>query len=612
MFEREIKFIYDFNLNRVKKLGSFLTYEEIAQADLHPAVLQYISAEIDFLIFEDRQKLLKNSLFDYSGSEITEYFNLIGNEIKRTKKFSLEYLNKLLLQSSSFTIKFLVRPRWSLTKFLFGNETEKSITELKQVLNYLYFYPYLRDTLISYFERKNLISITSQEIEELIEKIDDLSLSQNKSSIFNNAIDSISSFLNIGSTQTNKIPLQAVIMFLKDKNLANHIEVVQDTFNIDESRSVLVNDVKKLLSSIEFNVGYTDSGSDEEYVEDNMEAKQQAEFEEVHESIHHENELDDEYDYVDELISGKEEQVLQPEDERNEEEFEKENFLTNEQLEERVKAEFNSKKDESLNEDKVIESEENESDEEINDEILDEPIQDDEVENEPIAEVEIEDNENVSEETVDSTFQHLVEDDIIEKELNEEKDYGNAEREKSEYEFEEVEDLDIAQEKIEEQATDDKSEDIIHSEEDVKSDESEAIADFGIDSSDEENVEPELFPEQAFEKDEEASEAEPLYETTKPEDEDKSTEENLSDEIQSRRIDISEILENKNTSKILRVIFDYDMEDFTNTIERISECRDIDEARYVIENLYKTNRIKPTSKEAIIFDEMIQEYFNKI
>jgi hypothetical protein len=90
MFEKEIKFIADFSLNKVKNLGSFFSFEKLLGTDIHPAILHYISAEIDFLIFEDRKKLIQNSVFDYSGPEIAKYFNLIGEEVKKTRKISVE------------------------------------------------------------------------------------------------------------------------------------------------------------------------------------------------------------------------------------------------------------------------------------------------------------------------------------------------------------------------------------------------------------------------------------------------------------------------------------------------------------------------------------------
>ena len=51
------------------------------------------------------------------------------------------------------------------------------------------------------------------------------------------------------------------------------------------------------------------------------------------------------------------------------------------------------------------------------------------------------------------------------------------------------------------------------------------------------------------------------------------------------------------------------MEGFANTIEQISECRSKEEADEMLERLYKTNKVKPTSKEAGAFNEIIAEYF---
>src|SRR5690606_20135991 len=99
MFEKEIKFISDFNLNRIKNLGSFFTFEKLNAADLHPAIVQYISAELDYLIYEDRQKLLQKSVFDYSGQEISKLFQPINIQLKKTKRISYEDIKKLVLQA---------------------------------------------------------------------------------------------------------------------------------------------------------------------------------------------------------------------------------------------------------------------------------------------------------------------------------------------------------------------------------------------------------------------------------------------------------------------------------------------------------------------------------
>jgi len=121
MFENEIKFISDFTLNKVKELGSFITIDKLMSIDIHPAIKKYVEGEIDYLIYEDRKKLIENSLFDYSGKEISNYFDLIGTEIKKTKKISFEDIKNIILQAVSFNANYVVRPKWSLSKLIFGN-----------------------------------------------------------------------------------------------------------------------------------------------------------------------------------------------------------------------------------------------------------------------------------------------------------------------------------------------------------------------------------------------------------------------------------------------------------------------------------------------------------
>lgn len=218
MFKKEIKFIYDFNVNEVKKLGNFVTYEQLLSANIHPAILQYISADIDYLIFEDRQKILSNSIFDYSGEKIQQHFTLVGDEIKRTKRFSLDYMSKLVLHASSFTINFLARPRWALTKFIFDDENHKNTTEIKQILNYLYYYGYLRRIIVSYINRKKILSINESEFAELLDKIDNLAVESNQRVIVQNSLKSMADFFSIGDTSgRGVIPFKTVEHFLEEK-----------------------------------------------------------------------------------------------------------------------------------------------------------------------------------------------------------------------------------------------------------------------------------------------------------------------------------------------------------------------------------------------------------
>jgi len=150
MFEKEIKFISDFSLNKLKSFGSFVTFKKLSSTDLHPAIVSYISAELDYMIFRDRKKLLEDSIFDYSGREIADHFNVIAAELKQNKKISISDVHKLITQAVSFNINYVVRPKWSLTKLIYNDQDFVSVDELERMLNYLYYYDYVKNVLTAY------------------------------------------------------------------------------------------------------------------------------------------------------------------------------------------------------------------------------------------------------------------------------------------------------------------------------------------------------------------------------------------------------------------------------------------------------------------------------
>ncbi len=168
MFEKEIKFICDFSLNKISKAGSFLTFEKLKGIELHPAILKYISAEMDFQIYKDRQVLLQKSAFDYSGSEISKYFKMIALEIKKTKRISENEINELISQAVTFNFDFTTKPNETLKNFIFKESENLSPEELTMSLDFSYFYSYIRQILISYLEKKQLITINKKEFEFLL------------------------------------------------------------------------------------------------------------------------------------------------------------------------------------------------------------------------------------------------------------------------------------------------------------------------------------------------------------------------------------------------------------------------------------------------------------
>jgi len=758
MFEKEIKFICDFNLNKVKNLGSYLTYEQLASVDIHPALLQYVSAEIEFLIFEDSQKLLKDSLFDYSGESINRFFKNISGEIKVTKRFSIEYISKLLLHASSFNINYIVRPKWALLKFLFEDEKIKQVAEVKQILNYLYFHTYLKNILNSYFSKKRLLTIKYEDFEDLLNRIDKINIETNFENLIDEALKSMAEFLNIGEVKNTKVSVRAVELYLQDKGLTNHLNKLKDTFNDSSIVKYEIRDFEKVLFSvksgtdkeIEFKpVEKAESESEENEqitVSEKIEEVQNLEKTEVDEITETKDFPDDEVleeDSETEIVDIKEEVETDEESppigsEMMEEiydktEDEKEEDEIPSFVEERIESlEIENKQ---INENDVDDKEEleiPEIDEEARLEVDDvddvyelakeeseieklvdvtseagDPdlviLEEDEIDS-PIFKVdfpkgidEISDEENEEkkiteeydeakdlylkemgqEEKSESIDEYLDEVDAVKDEeanditIKESEGYYDAEKREKESKkyvpegtsvtfsaddlvtsqeaFDEVaeeeiksdeveafsEETELEENTIEKFLEEDQLDEITFEEVEESVDESELkIEEEEIDEIDklshfekldkltstEEDVEiestedyqepePNLFNAELSEKTEESENLDNDFDKNEEEDVigEKEKEKSISKPIQ---IDISDLLNNKKMTKIIEVIFDYDMEDFANTIEKISECTNKEEALLVISDFCRATRTDESSKEIKTFNSIISEYFD--
>ncbi|MCF6268917.1 MAG: hypothetical protein L3J41_04340 [Melioribacteraceae bacterium] len=669
MFEKEIEFIYNYNLNKIKHLGSFITYEQLISTNIHPALLQYVSAEIDFLIYEDRQKLLTDSLFDYSGEKIIEHFTNIGEEIKRSKKFSLEYLTKLLLHASSFNVNYIIRPKWSLLQFVFEseNESSKQVVEVKQILNYLYYYPYLKRLLISFFNKKRIITITQKELEDLLIKIDKINYESNFDRVLDSALKNMVEFINMGESRNNKISKQSVELFLEDKGLLQYKMILIEKFGATGSDKYEINDYKNVI--LNYNIEYdtsTISEDENETINEKLE-ELKTEVNDYKEKLKEDDITDSENKYNDE--SEKDIENIEEDDLMDDKQNGKKSFLEShiDKLDEDIlDRNDNPSKDENeiLDED-IEEIEPPDFDEapRVDDEIIDEAYEFITEEEELDAIVD-EDSElervEINEEDGDP-FDDSNEDDI-KKEKKDESAEITSEAENNEYielgnsitfsseqltkgEDTAIEDNTSLEEEDEwhTESSNENSDDEVELDKPVEDTEvSDVVEEIGNGDS---KVEEEMIKEvngEDFEQEEAEAETPNNNELNSVDEElindnDTNTQqvlfddsdfdetavesetENVSNEMSitdeetdvpdSPSIDISILLENKKITKIIEVVFDYDMEEFANAIDKISECKSEVEAITTIDEIAKNLFIDESTKEIKALKNIISDFF---
>lgn len=601
MFENEIKFISDFTLNKVKDLGSFITVEKFLAIDIHPSIKKYVEGEIDYLISEDRKKLIENSLFDYSGTEISNYFTLIGNEIKKTKKISFEDIKNIVLQAVSFNANYVVRPKWSLSKLIFGNNKSVSVNELKLMLNYTYYYEYLNNVFLAYLSKKKILNITVTEFELIVNKIDRELFMLHQSKLVDNALYAIADYFSIGGLNKSNVNIESVENFLKEKNLTELLFKLKRAYANSSKKKVDIDDVRKVL--------YSTLSIDSPFVEADEQEKSTAS------DKHFENPLLEDFVTEDHLSESEELKVDETITDSVKEEEAMEMPITEEIKENPLIEEIKSATEPSEFIEEVLQKSEpekfdisdydnsaidipetiNTSMEEIENKVKDEINEIDLIPDErtSVEESEYLLKESIDEENVLASLTEEIEkdrnkdDEIIILDEKEQEDLLNFYD--NELEISIDDDLPVTK--------DDKT---------------------IIDSDEDQIVELEFEHEPSVqdEKDDEVSiEKIDFEKDLLGVDESKSTEdENEEDSIQpvtkKKSEDVFTYLSAKEIDRIIKNLFSSDSEDFANTIEKLTMCDTYEEAAVILESIFKYARIKPHSRDAASLTTAVAKYFN--
>jgi len=572
MFEKEIKFITDFSLEKIKSLGSYFTFDDILSTDIHPSITKYISAELSYLIFEDREKLLSSSIFDYSQPNLIKLLKSIDNELKKFKTISYEDIKKLVLQSVSFNANFVIRPKWSLVKLIYNEAETKAVEEVILMLDYIYSHEYLRNIVTEYIEKKKLLSITKDKFEEIISKIDTALIQNDMQSYIDNSLSTMLDFFSIGNKNKTKISTDYVEIFLKEKELIDPLLKLKKRFAFGTGVIASIEEIKEALFSEEITVGKEQRESileeeikTNENITDERETKNEAQN----------NDENSFNTLIDEEVINKENiDLTEPEETIDNITNKEENLVTENQTEE-INEGVISEGNKLLN---------TENDDELLtlfDEELKALAEDSDLENDLNFPIE-EDNKTNAEEKLPIGAE-LKENKEKVRELETENELAKDEKKiNDEVTVDDEQPID----EIDEIQTSDLEEDF------EGSNFIESIPDkmFTTDA----NVQ--LGHQEKIEEDRKGKTKETEIKTvTKP----------------KRGKDIFYFLSDKDIEKIVSTVFNQDQEDFAITLEKISECETLEEANEIIKGVYISYRVNMYTKDASTLTNAISKYFNQ-
>lgn len=550
MFNKEIKFISDLSLNNIKNLGTFFTIDKLLKANLHPAITTYISSEIDYLIFQDRQKLLKDSVFDYSGKEISKYFTLISDEIKSSKRIAFEDVKRLIIQAVSFNANYIVRPRWSLTKLIFEDGSTKSFEEINLILNYVYYSSFLKKIILEYLTRRKLANLSVAEFELIISKIDRELFNTQPEKLVENALYTMADFFNIGALSKTKVNVGYVELFLKEKNHIEYLLRLNHATAKDTRTNLEIVELKKILFSdipLSYETEIRQQSIDPDVKESdnnelaNVEQAQEA-IEDVFET-EHSNDTDSEKIILDEIkiIEKTNEEIIQPTELPN-------------------------------NTEELI----SDSDE-LDDLLKDIPARDS-----------VEDKTLLAPEKEKALL-----------------DFFDNELETTDQNLPAIENPKAAEElfqfddgmTLEKDSINSNSEEILNLEE-IKSDETENKITTNKTAAEDILPTDEIKPAST-------------EETTKTNNnESKIYVQEIVEPPPPPKKDLASFLSDKESKRIVSDIFNEDRDDFITTIEKIQECRSYNEATEILKTVFLSSRINPFSREAVVLTNAVSNYFN--
>jgi hypothetical protein len=248
MFEKEIKFIVDYTLNKLRKESAHLNMGRLLNSSIHPAIIKYCTAEIDSQIRKDREKMLHESFFDYSGSEVAKYLNLIGEEIRNNYKMKGEDLKKLIIKSVSFNANYVVRPGWTLAKFIFNEEKEKTIKEVLNYFNYVFYYDYQIQVLSAFIQKRKTRTLSQDEFVMITSKIDKEVIASNRQGILKDGVTSIADFFNEGGINKDKAAPYLIEYYLKDKKYNEAAGILSTAYAADDKQKYPIRDIVATLS----------------------------------------------------------------------------------------------------------------------------------------------------------------------------------------------------------------------------------------------------------------------------------------------------------------------------------------------------------------------------
>ena len=222
MFEQETDTLIRTILQRLPQAAyGPIGIKDILAADIPHPIKTFFRADVESMLLSEQQKHHGASRFKFDHHEVRSLQEQINSILVLNYMFERKEFERRVDDAVHMIINYLIRPQWTLSGVIFEKDKTISSQALVGMLQYFGPYEYLREIVFGYLSGKQIGSLTMEEFNTLVWKIDGEYIKRKSGDELAKMLSPIYDFFGF----TNKtagflMPVKAIIRFFEDKGLA--------------------------------------------------------------------------------------------------------------------------------------------------------------------------------------------------------------------------------------------------------------------------------------------------------------------------------------------------------------------------------------------------------
>jgi hypothetical protein len=236
MFEKEISNFQTIIQEKTIGNAPSIALKHILESNVPQNVKSFFKAEVETLLFSEREKETRSSKFEYEQEDIKLLQDQVDLLLIFHFKFSTDEFFQSLDRCVHFLFNYLCRPQWTLENFLFEEKSSLSVRELELKFKFCQDYGYYWTILKEYLASKSKTEVSKEETVHLLRKIDGELIKSHTAVELGKMTEPFFRFItfihvNSGNNSQHGIPIKALIYFFDDKRVrtvSQHITKLKD------------------------------------------------------------------------------------------------------------------------------------------------------------------------------------------------------------------------------------------------------------------------------------------------------------------------------------------------------------------------------------------------